>query len=469
MHNGSPDRDETFAGLPPHLASWLARAAASLRAGDLDAGLTLLRDGVKGFNDARLGIGVVFGCREMDAVCLEAGRAIRPARETTERNGSPAAMSSSREKIVYLLTELYATGGHSRVVEDLIIAKPNADHLIIVTDILDTQSASVVSSSLRVPCRIVKLATRRPADKLSELADLLDHERPNQIIHLGHHFDSVATAIMQPDRFAAHLLYIHHADHNLALGLFLPGVTHVDLHPRGLHICRNHLGLHASYLPMACRTEPRPSRTLPTFVSATCGTYGKFSGEAPMTFEEMIVTRLETRDGFHVHIGAVPPEAEDSLRARCEAAGIDPTRFINIPFVDDVAQALATLACDLYIVSFPVGGGKAILEAMAAGVGVLCYGRPDFQLLCGIDIAYPEALVWRTKLEFKLILEQYDNSTREAHRAFARDYFAKHHSFPIMATQWSSLLNRDGDALVPPSIKPFRGSPLAGFDFPNFP
>lgn len=188
-----------------------------------------------------------------------------------------------------------------------------------------------------------------------------------------------------------------------------------------------------------------------------------------MTFEEMIVTRLETRDGFHVHIGAVPPEAEDSLRARCQAAGIDPTRFINIPFVDDVAQALATLACDLYIVSFPVGGGKAILEAMAAGVGVLCYGRPNLQLLCGIDIAYSEALVWRTKPEFELILKRYDDDTREAHRAFARDYFTKHHSFPIMATQWSSLLDRDGDALVPPSIKPFRGSPLAGFDFPDVP
>lgn len=106
---------------------------------------------------------------------------------------------------------------------------------------------------------------------------------------------------------------------------------------------------------------------------------------------------------------------------------------------------------------------------MAAGVRALFYGRLDLQLSCGIDIAYREALVWRTKSEFKLIIEQYDNGTREAHRAFARDYFAKHHSFPIMATQWSSLLNRDGDALVPPSIKPFRGSPLAGFDFPNFP
>jgi hypothetical protein len=119
---------------------------------------------------------------------------------------------------------------------------------------------------------------------------------------------------------------------------------------------------------MACRTEPRPSRTLPTFVTATCGSFGTFTGEAPMTFEEMIVTRLEARDDFHVHIGAVPPEVEDSLRARCEAAGIDPTRFINIPFVDDVAQALATLACDLYIVSFVVGDGKPILEAMAAGL-----------------------------------------------------------------------------------------------------
>ncbi|WP_143012349.1 glycosyltransferase [Methylobacterium phyllostachyos] len=475
MQQDSLASDERFAGLPPNMKSWLLQTVAAYRVGDVDAGLALLCDGVRTFNDARLGIGTVFGCQEMDELCLEAGRIVGHlghCPEHSQRNSQDIASNQidddlRKSKIVYLVTEIYSIGGHSRVIEDLVSAYPEAEHVIVVTDILDRQTGSDFTTAMRVPCQIVRLAAGRPAQKLAELTKLLDDCSPSHIVHLAHHFDAVATAVMQAHRFPVQLIYIHHADHQLAFGIFLPDVMHVDLHPRGTHICTYDLGVHSHYLPMVCRTEPVLSRSLSTFVTASCGSFVKFTGDAPMSLEDMIITRLTVREGFHVHVGLLPATFEASVRERCERLGIKESRFIYIPFVDDLAQALATLSCDLYIASFPIGGGKAVLEAMSAGAGVLCFGRPDLQLLSAIDIAYPQALVWRTADEFKHRLAQYDDTARQAHREFALAHFRAHHTFEALIKQWTSLLTRTDSDLVPPPIKPFRGSPLARFDIPE--
>jgi hypothetical protein len=75
--------------------------------------------------------------------------------------------------------------------------------------------------------------------------------------------------------------------------------------------------------------------------------------------------------------------------------GIQSDRFIYKPWVPSVWKALHDYRVDLYIASFPYGGGLTLIEAMGAGVPVALHRHIFSRILSGIDLAYSGAFSWR--------------------------------------------------------------------------
>jgi len=83
---------------------------------------------------------------------------------------------------------------------------------------------------------------------------------------------------------------------------------------------------------------------------------------------------------------------------------------------------------DLYMTSFPYGGGKSQVEAMAAGLPVLVHQNYRSRFLSGIDIGYPGTLSWETPHELTKLLGSIDRTLLETHSEWASRHFQKHHS-----------------------------------------
>src|SRR5690606_13099616 len=76
---------------------------------------------------------IVFDSAGLDAVLQGAGRALLDFLEV-DAVSSPSPIREKPLRL-YLATELYISGGHSRMLEDFISAAPDHDHVIILSDL----------------------------------------------------------------------------------------------------------------------------------------------------------------------------------------------------------------------------------------------------------------------------------------------------------------------------------------------
>ena len=74
-------------------------------------------------------------------------------------------------------------------------------------------------------------------------------------------------------------------------------------------------------------------------------------------------------------------------------------RFVHVGRVSHLASALSELAPSVYIDSYPIGGGKAIVEAMAAGLPI-CAATHD-PSLDSSSFCYPECFRWTHPAEVR--------------------------------------------------------------------
>ena len=79
---------------------------------------------------------------------------------------------------------------------------------------------------------------------------------------------------------------------------------------------------------------------------------------------------LNASGGTHIHIGPLSGSGLEAIAAMLDASGIDRSRFINVP----VARTLVTrFAMNVSICSSRRdGGARTAVEAMAAGVPMVC-------------------------------------------------------------------------------------------------
>lgn len=106
---------------------------------------------------------------------------------------------------------------------------------------------------------------------------------------------------------------------------------------------------------------------------------------------------------------------------------IDENRFIYIQWVDSVWSFLNDNKIDLYISSFPLGGGTTTIECMGSGTPLLMHDTYKTKFHSGIDIAYRNVMRWSMPHELYDILNNMNSRVLAEHSSMGRAYYIKHY------------------------------------------
>jgi hypothetical protein len=139
-----------------------------------------------------------------------------------------------------------------------------------------------------------------------------------------------------------------------------------------------------------------------------------------------------------MHIGHLAEGQKLRIQQHLDELGYR-IRFLHKEYVPHLASALCELAPCVYIDSYPVGGGRAIIEAMAAGLPI-CASNHDPNLDSSA-FCYPERFSWRDPAELRATLAGLDPTTLEHHAALSRTFFEQNHSPRMFKERLQAILN----------------------------
>ncbi len=397
---------------------------------NLDAALVLIVRFVESVITNGRATANVFGSSTLDALCQRIGT------EALRRIGFPfkTQTQDKQDLVVVIATELFRTGGHTAFIEDLIKAQPERHFLILLTDLYgscDTTAIRNRFAPLKVPVESAPSGTA--LEKLQWLLCQLNDLSPDRVYLLNNHQDAVAVAASHPG-LENKVIFIHHGDHHLCLGVYLKGAAHVDPHNIGYFNCRNQLGLLDNrYWPLVV-DDPGGRRSELSFlrdgVLRTCSSGHRSKFEAPYlyAYPDEVPKLLQMTRGVHVHIGELSPATLERIYDGMTERNIGKERFLYIPWVESLWMAMIEHRVDLYISSFPLGGGRASIEVMGSGTPMVMHESYLSRFHGGVDIAYPEVFTWREPTDLYNYLHMLTPDVLAAQGACARAHYERYHT-----------------------------------------
>ncbi|AGS38799.1 hypothetical protein [Cycloclasticus zancles] len=367
--------------------------------GDFDQALRLIHDFVERVFTEPLCVSQVFGSKTLDDLCQRIGKANLVS--IKEELGCIEPKQADKPIFVYIVTKLQKSGGHTRVIEDFIKARPEGEHVLLSTELAGRSGPSFLTGGLERRASITfKQAPKLSLQKrLGWLQRQLLEINSERVFLFNHHQDCVAVAAIQPE-MKLNASFYHHGDHHLSLGVYLSHLEHIDPHPMGFHHCRDALGIENVYMPLMIedkgkRPSDQPFMANGTLTTCTVGRANKIEIPYFISYLDVVPELLKTTGGRHVHIGTLSPWARYRVWRGMKRLGIAKERFVYISWESNIWGALHKYKIDLYIASFPYGGGLTLVEAMGAGVPVALHEHIFSRVLAGIDLAYPEVFSWR--------------------------------------------------------------------------
>jgi hypothetical protein len=395
--------------------------------GDLDSALRFIHRVVDQVFCEPINTGRIHGSKLLDDYCQAVG-AINWRRICT--NAKTKSADGESNTVVYLASRLYATGGHTAVLADLIRLGPSARSIILISGTAGTTDHAALLHRFKGNAQVsFEYAPRGSRlKKLNWLQLKLLDLSPDTVWLFNHCQDSVAVAAVQPDA-GYRLRYYHHGDHQLCLGVHLDYADHIDPHPMGFHNCRESLGISNNrYLPLVVadqgKRQVQVERT-PNFRLTTCTAARPNKIEVPyfISYADVLPELLHASGGRHIHIGPLSPLNLLRIRRGIRKRGLPETSFVYIPYVQSVWHTLHEYRVDLYVASFPYGGARTLIEAMGAGVAVALHLHCHSRLLSTFDMAFEGALLWRDPQELYTHLRETNPETlQQLGKAARRKY-----------------------------------------------
>jgi len=361
--------------------------------------------------------------------------------------------------VIYLATGIYDLGGHTRVMMDFVRAQPNRHHILVITHVLDLSKElqrTALSWFEALGVEVIWIEDQLLLAKLLAIQSLLMERKPSTVFLFNHHQDAVLVAGCQPG-LAKRFIYYHHCDHAFAFGVFVPHFNHIDLSPKIFHTCREQLGIDNYYLPLAIKDRDNLKRELKLFQSgslrtASSGFPTKYDSSENEDYFYMVAVRLAELPGTHLHIGLINDSSKiNRLQTLCSERGVDFSRVIYLPRVDSLWDTLCEWNVDLYIPSFPIGGGRAAIEVMGAGIPIAVRDTGSFNELNGIEIYYPEVYRWNHVDELIRLLCNLDSVCLSDASKKSRRWYEKFHRFDQLELSLANLPDKLPNIDVPNS------------------
>jgi len=379
----------------------------------------------------------VMASREFDQLCLRIGRTALAQRKEL-MGDDPWPRSQKRPLVVYLITKWQRSGGHSRLVLDFIKAQPDKDHLVIATGLAGRSDVEYFHEAVD-RAAIVRFFSAPKAgfdEKLNWVQGVLLGSKAEHVHLLNHHQDSVAVSALVPELKIPGSFW-HHGDHHLSLGVHMPHLTHVDLHPMGYHYCRNELGIENRYLPLTFTDRGLQNWVSDfelggTLTTATVARSNKIEIPYYVSYVDLIPQILKRTGGRHVHIGKLTPWALRHMRKRMSQLGVPSDRFVYREWTASVWKSMLEHKVDVYLASFPYGAGLTLVEVMGAGMPVLMHQHIYSRVLSGLELAYPEAFSWSDpEILIDHLLSLSPEKLQEEKR-LARAHYERYHKADVL-------------------------------------
>lgn len=409
------------------------RADRALAQGSLDDALRIAHDFVERVFAQPLCTSQALASRAFDDLCLRVGAA---AFEKLRARSTDVPWPSRRDRptVVYLLSKWQRSGGHSRLVLDLIQAQPEKRHLVIATGLAGRSDIDYFYQVAGAPEDVLFLTAPKTglAEKLMWVQGVLLGAQAEHVHLLNHHQDAVAVAALVPQLGLAGSFW-HHGDHHLSLGVHMPHLAHVDLHPMGYHYCRDELGIKNCYLPLTFQDQG-----LTTWLSdfdsqgplttATVARSNKIEIPYYVSYLDVIPQMLQRTGGRHVHIGKLSPWALRRMRRQMRILGVPADRLIYHEWTSSVWRSMQEHKVDVYLASFPYGAGLTLIEVMGAGIPVVMHQHIYSRVLSSLELAYPEAFSWSDPEALIAHLRSLTPERLQAEKRLARAHYERHHS-----------------------------------------
>lgn len=295
----------------------------------------------------------------------------------------PAAARSSRSgrpRVLHVITEVYESGGHTRLAGRWIARDRKRDHTVVLTRQYHAHPA-------------FKAELARSDTKLLSVGDkstpILERARGLRAIaatfdvvvaHI-HPDDAGSVIALQPGRDRPPTLFMNHADVAPWMGAdafdVLVGFRHSA---RIIEELRGIAHERCVRVPLAC--DP-PAAAPPSRAAArqrlgiagdaeivlTVGHYGKFAPLTEHSLADAVLPLLHARPSATVIAVGPTPDQPPWNKAIPDADG----RLVAAGVQADLADYYA--AADVLLESYPIGGGTVVMEAALAGLPVVSY-RP---------------------------------------------------------------------------------------------
>ncbi|MBT8565422.1 hypothetical protein G6709_03855 [Polynucleobacter paneuropaeus] len=404
--------------------------------GHINSALLLINRFVENFFNSSIYESSILSSREIDSLCLKIGRQNLMGLEW--QKNSQFKSGNLRPKIIYIVSRLQRSGGHSRLILDFIRAQPECDHLIVSTRVGGRTDDEFISQISLIGERANILFAPRGnlQSRLSWLQNMLLSHMPNHVHLFNNHNDSVAVSAMVPEIFVKGSFH-HHGDHHLCLGVHFDHLDHIDFHPGGYHFCRNVLGINNRYLPLTIEDQPifsyeRRNRGGLALTTATVARSNKIEIPYHVNYLDVIPEVLKKTGGRHIHIGRLSPLALYRIRREMRKRGISRDRLVYIGWSKNVWKSLIELGVDVYVASFPFGGGLTLVEVMGAGIPIILHQHSFSRVLGGDGLVYPEAFRWTNPEALINHLANLDVERLKSESRLSRLRYEHFHKFEIL-------------------------------------
>lgn len=441
------------------VSSLIRRAEYALENGGVNTALGVVHDYVEQIITNPICTSYAFASQRLDALCLMIGR-YNLARLTTYQAFSSAPLGSENA-IVYVVSRLQRSGGHSRLVQDFIRAQPSKTHLILSTEVGGPSDHHYLATRFAEEGNVQFIRAPRGNLKarLEWLQSMLLAVQSEHVYLFNHHQDSVAVAAVVPElRLTGS--FCHHGDHHLCLGVHLPHLTHLDFHPMGYHYCRSELGIDNQYLPLTIEdrvaTVPfgQLQKSASELMTATAARYNKIEVPYYVSYLDLIPEVLATTKGRHLHIGKLSPWGLRRLRANLSRRGVPSDRLIYMEWTPSVWKSLEAHNVDIYLASFPYGAALTLIEAMGAGLPVIMHQHLYSRVLSCLELAYVGAFSWADPEELLRHLAKLTPERLQQEGVLARQRYEQFHKPQILKTYLAG--EQQTKLCIPPLRKDFQ-------------
>ena len=169
-----------------------------------------------------------------------------------------------------------------------------------------------------------------------------------------------------------------------------------------------------------------------------------------IAYKHVVLAVLQRRQGVHFHIGHLNDEQLREIFRLLEEHGIAQDQFCYLGPTVGLAHVLTQLDVDVYLPTLPQSGGKALVDAMAAGVPVILHQNARDRQWSSIDLVYPEAPSWTDLAELDRVLNQFDQQFWETQCAASRAYFDRYHAGALFEQQLAQGGATGDSADIPP-------------------